>query len=160
MNICPCRFFKPHSRTDRRLAQWILLSLGTLLPVVLLWLSGLLQALDEGQLRLLAGHPFYIGAEEAQVSLLSPLATFVLCILLTLWLAAVLLREHRCARRTQVAFLAALAMALPGLLCVLWGGVLYVAAPLACVVLLWCYTVPGTALWRVVRSCRNSKTVC
>ncbi len=153
MKLFPCRFLpclRPADRADRRLAAWIALCLATLLPVVLLLLGGALSAWDDTQLRLLGGHPFYISAEEAQVSLLSPSATFLFCSLFTLWLAAVLLREHRYARRTQVAFLAALALALPGLICVLWGGVLYVAAPLACVLLLWCYMVPGCALWRVL----------
>ncbi len=141
---------RPHNLADRHLAAWIALCLATLLPVVALLLGGTLSACDDAQLRLLAGHPFYIGAEEAQLSLLSPAATFLFCTLLTLWLSAVLYREHRCARRTQVAFLAALVVALPGLLCVLWGGVLYVAAPLVCVLLLWCYMVPAAALWRLL----------
>ncbi len=146
---------KPRCRADHRLAVWMLLSLATLLPVVLLWLGGELQLLEELQLRMLAGHPFYIGAEEAQLSLLSPVHTFILCALLTLWLAAVLVREHRYGRRSQVAFLAAMAMALPGLICVLWEGVLYVAAPLTCVALLWLYMVPGAALWRLLKTCRR-----
>ncbi len=147
------------NRTDRHLAVWFALILGTLLPMVCLLLSGALAALDEAQLRLLAGHPFYIGAEEAQVSLLSPVGTFVLCTLLSFWLAAVLVRERRYARRSQVAFLAALALALPGLICVLWGGVLYVAAPLACILFLWCYSVPVAALWGCVNKGRESCSV-
>ncbi len=147
--------WKNLNRTDLRLTAWIGLVLTTLLPLVLLQLCNGMLTLDEAQLRLLAGHPFYIGAEEAQVSLLSPVGTFVLCLLLTFWLAAVLVREHRYARRTQVAFLAALAVALPGLICVLWGGVLYVASPIVCVLLLWGYTVPGSALWRALASLRK-----
>ncbi len=155
MNFCPGQLCQQLNRTDRHLAAWIALTIATLLPVVCLQLGGALSALDEAQLRLLAGHPFYIGAEEAQVSLLSPVATFVLCTVLVLWLAAVLVRERRCSRRTQLAFLVALAIALPGLLCVLWGGVLYVAAPLACTALLWFYAVPVAALWRVVVALRH-----
>ncbi len=142
---------RQRNRTDRRLALWMLLSLATLLPVVTLLLSGTLAPWDDAQLRLLAGHPFYIGAEEAQVSLLSPRGTFTLCLVLTLWLAAILVRERRCGRRTQLLFLAALATALPGLLCVLWDGVLYTAAPLACLLLLWLYSVPLAALYRLLR---------
>ncbi len=155
-----CRFCHKLSRADRRLAAWIALSLATLLPVVCLLLSGALSPLNEAQLRLLAGHPFYIDAEAAQVSMLSPIGTFVLCTVLTLWLAAVLLREHRLGRRTQVAFLAALAMALPGLICVLWSGVLYVAAPLACVALLWGCTVPLKALWCLLHARRSNSPTC
>ncbi len=146
------------SHTDRRLALWMTLTLAALLPVVLLLLGGGLMACDDAQLRLLAGHPFYISAEEAQVSLLSPVGTFLLCTGLTLWLAAVLLREPRYGRRTQLAFLTALTMALPGLICVLWGGVLYVAAPLACTLLLWVYTVPASALLHLLRRCRRHET--
>ncbi len=143
------------NRADRRLALWIALCLATLLPVVTLLLSGSLSSWDDAQLRLLAGHPFYIGAEEAQVSLLSPVGSFCLCLGLTLWLAAVLVREKRYGRRTQLLFLAALAAALPGLLCVLWGGVLYTAAPMACLLLLWLYSVPLAALYRLLRSLRH-----
>ncbi len=160
MKACPCRLLaclRPADRTDRRLAAWIVLCLATLLPVTTLLLCGGLQGADEAQLRLLAGHPFYIGAEEAQVSLLGHVGTFVLCTVLTLWLGGVLLHEHRYGRRTQLAFLAALAVVLPGLLCVLWGGVLYVAAPLACVLLLWAYCVPLTALWCLLHR-RNPQT--
>ncbi len=141
-------------RPDRLFAAWMLLCLFTLAPVVYLMLSGMLAPFEDAQLRLLAGHPFYISAEEAQVALLSPVGTFCLCAGLTLWLAAVLLREPRLSRRSQVAFLAALALVLPGLMCVLWGGVLYVAAPLVCVLLLWCFTVLFAPLLR--RFCRPS----
>ncbi len=137
-------------RLDRLFAAWMLLSLATLGPVVGMILTGTMAPLEDAQLRLLAGHPFYISAEEAQVSLLSPVGTFTLCALLTLWLAAVLLREPRLVRRTQVAFLAALSLVLPGLICVLWGGVLYMAAPLTCVVLLWLFSVLLAGLWRLI----------
>ncbi len=143
-------------RADRLFAAWMLLCLVTLVPVVVLMLHGCFAPLEDAQLRLLAGHPFYISAEEAQVSLLSPVGTFCLCTLLVLWLAAVLLREPRLGRRTQVAFLSALALVLPGLICVLWGGVLYVVAPLACVAVLWCLSVPLAALWRVLRRSARS----
>ncbi len=151
-----CSLCRRLPNADRMLAIWMLSCLATLVPVVLMQLVGLFSFLDDAQLRLLAGHPFYLGAEEAQVSLLSPVGLFCVCTLLTLWLAAVLLREHSLSHRSQVAFLAALAVALPGLLCVLWGGVLYVATPLVCIAALWCFTVPLVALLRSFCCCSDS----
>ena len=151
----PRRFGSSLERADIRLALGVALCLATLVPGIALMLTGALTALGDAQVRLLASHPFYMTAEEAQVNFLSPTGTFVVCLLLTLWLAAVLLREHRYTRRCQVAFLAALAVALPGLLCVLWGGVLEVAAPLLCVALLWLYTVPVAALCRLLNKLRH-----
>ncbi len=142
---------RPLTPADRLLAQWIGLTLATLLPLVLLMVSGHLIPLEDAQLRLIAGHPFYLGAEEAQISLLGPVGTFCLCTLITLWLAGTLLREPQLARRTQIAALTAVAITLPGLMCVLWGGVLYIIAPLTCVALLWGYLVPLAALLRPLR---------
>ncbi len=141
---------KTLSRADRQLAGWMLASLATLLPVVWLMLSGRLVPLGDAQVRLLASHPFHMTAEEAQVSFLTPVGTFFVCLLLTLWLAAVLLREHRFTLRCQVCFLAAVATAIPGLLCVLWGGVLEVAAPLLCIAVLWVLMVPVAACGRLL----------
>jgi hypothetical protein len=49
----------------------------------------------------------------------------------------VLLRERRFSGRLQVGILAVVALALPGILCVLWGGVLNMAAPVICALACW-----------------------
>lgn len=125
------------SPVDWLLLRWLCLSLPVLGAVVLMMACGWLEPLDREQLRLLAGHPFYIEAEAAQVSLAGPMGMFSFCVLLVLFLGLVLLRQGSLAACTQICFLAALAVGLPGLLCVLWGGVLYVSAPLVCVLALW-----------------------
>jgi len=125
------------SAADWFLLRWICLSVLVLGGVVVLMAGGWLEALDREQLRLLGGHPFYIEAEAAQVSLVEPTGLFALCVVLVLLLGLALLRQERAVARAQIAFLAAVAVGLPGLMCVLWGGVLYVSAPLVCVLALW-----------------------
>ncbi len=144
-------------KSDRRLLQWILLCIGTLLTTVILMLAGALTALHAWQVRLLQEAPFYMAAEETQQLLMEPLTAFYICFALVLYLAAVLLKEPRLGRRTQLAVLALLAACLPGFICVLWGGVLPVSAFAASIVILWALTVPLAALataWRSLRPTR------
>lgn len=134
---------------DVLLLRWVALSLVVLAALVALQAYRLYAPLDEWQLMLLAGDPFYMPAQDAQVSLLSPAATFSACVCLTLYLGAVLLRQPRMGQRNHVCLLAAVAIALPGMMCVLWHGVLYVAQPLVCVLLLWLLAVPCSLIRRV-----------
>lgn len=127
---------------DLFLLRWALL--GVIAPgcVVALQLTDFFERCDEQQLRILAGHPFYISAEDVQVTLLSPPVTFAICVGIALYLGAVLLRCRSYARRSHICLLAAVAIAMPGLLCVLWHGVLYVGQPLTCLAALWLLLVP------------------
>ena len=108
--------------------------------------------LDEIQLRLLAGHPFYLSAEDAQVSLLSPVASFSLCVVITLYLSAILMRRRSLVSRSHIALLAAVAVALPGIIGILWHGVLYVGQMLLCIFFLWLLLVPVSFIYRRFRS--------
>ncbi len=140
---------------DRRLLHWMLTCVATLVTIVVLMLCGALDALRAWQVGILKSAPFYMNGDEAQVLLLDPLSAFCICLGLVLYLAAVLLRETRMGRRSQVAALALLAATLPGFIGVLWGGVLPVGA-LACSVLtLWLLTVPVAALLRALRPHRR-----
>lgn len=125
------------NRTDRMLLRWAGLSLAVLVFIIALTAAGVMQQLEWEQIRFLGGSPFYIGAEEAQISLLGPAGIFALCVAVTLYISLVLLRERRFSGRLQVGILAVVALALPGVLCVLWGGVLNMAAPVICVLACW-----------------------
>ena len=125
------------TRTDHFLLRWALLSFAVLVLIIVLTLLGTMQQLEWEQIRFLGGSPFYIGAEEAQVNLLGPAGIFALCLVVTLYLALVLLRERSFAGLLQVGLLAVVALALPGILCVLWGGVLNMAAPVICALACW-----------------------
>lgn len=125
------------TRTDHFLLRWALLSFAVLVLIIVLTLLGTMQQLEWEQIRFLGGSPFYIGAEEAQVNLLGPASIFALCLVVTFYLALVLLRERSFAGRLQVGLLAVVALALPGILCVLWGGVLNMAAPVICALACW-----------------------
>lgn len=133
------RLHSPHqmNRTDHLLLRWAGLSFCVLVLIVVLSLLGIMQQLEWEQIRILCGSPFYMGAEEAQVNLLEPAGIFSLCLAVTFYLALVLLREKSFAGRLQVGVLAMAALALPGILCVLWGGVLNMAAPVICALACW-----------------------
>lgn len=133
---------------DVLLLRWVVLSVGVLAVLVGLQACRLFVPLNEWQLLVLAGDPFYLSAADAQVSLLSHGATFGACVCLTLYMAAVLLRMPRLGQRNHLCLLAAVAVGLPGVMCVLWHGVLYVAQPLVCVLLLWLAVVPGSMIRR------------
>ncbi len=125
------------NRTDHRLLHWAGLSFAVLVLIVALTAAGAMQYLEWEQIRFLGGSPFFIGAEEAQVSLLGPAGIFALCLAVTFYLSLVLLSERRFSGRLQIALLSLVALALPGILCVLWGGVLNMAAPVICALASW-----------------------
>lgn len=142
-----------YTRLDVQLLRWILLCIVTLGVTAGLMMCGFFDTLALEHIRILGGHPFYIEAESAQVSLLSPAGIFAICTGITLYLSVVLLRNPGLSKRTQICFLAALATILPGLLCILWNGVLYMAAPLFCVLLLWVLAALLPAIF-----CRSSQS--
>lgn len=124
-------------KADMALLRWVSLCAAVLLPVGLLQVTGAFAVADEWQVKLLLGHPFYMDAQDSGTLLLGRGGVFALCLPVTLYLAAVLLQEKRWGHRTQVAALAMGALALPGMLCIFWSGVLHMAAPVLCVALLW-----------------------
>lgn len=133
---------------DVLLLRWVALSIGVLAALVVLQACRLLSPVNEWQLRVLVGDPFYLPAADAQVALFSPAVIFGACVCLTLYLSAVLLRMPSMGQRSHLCLLAAVAVALPGVMCVLWHGVLYVAQPLVCVLLLWLAVVPCAMIRR------------
>lgn len=133
---------------DVFLLRWAALSIVTLLCATILQATGLLNTLHDWQIMLLCGHPFYLSAEGAQSSFLTPGGTFGLCVGLTLYLSAVLLLQRRLQRRSHICVLSTTAIILPGMICVLWESVFYVAQPLICIIILWCLLVPAAAILR------------
>lgn len=138
------------NRTDHLLLRWAGLCLAVLVLIMALTAAGAMQYLEWEQIRFLGGAPFFIGAEEAQISLLGPAGTFGLCLAVTFYLALVLLRERHFAGRLQVGLLATVALALPGVLCVLWGGVLNMNAPVICALACWL----GAEIIHLIHRCR------
>lgn len=122
---------------DRFFLKWAALSICVLLAVLVLMLSGATYELGLQQVRFLAGEPFYIDAAEAQVDLVGSAGMFGICVLVTFYMALLLLRERYFIQRLRLVVLALVAAGLPGILCVLWHGVLNVSAPLACIILAW-----------------------
>ena len=139
------------NRTDHLLLHWAGLCLAVLVLTVVLTAAGAMQYLEWEQIRFLGGAPFFIGAEEAQISLLGPAGTFGLCLAVTFYLSLVLLRERHFTGRLQVGLLAAVSLALPGVLCVLWGGVLNMSAPLICALACWL----GAEILHLIHRCRS-----
>lgn len=121
-------------------ALWLRL-LGTAAAAVALTVAlglvGLTEQLEWEQIRLLAGNPFYMDATAVQVSLLSPGAMLLLCVAVALYLSAVLLHERRALWRFSIMIPALTALALPGLLCLFWGGVLNMAPALLTALFCW-----------------------
>ncbi|MBR3926388.1 MAG: hypothetical protein IKJ58_06470 [Akkermansia sp.] len=128
------------SDTDMLWLRWGLLSVSVLLVTMGLMLAGCFEPINDAQLKLLCGNPFYLEAEAAQCSALGLAGTFGLCIAVTLYLSVVLLRVPGVVGRLQIAFLALVALGLPGMLCVLWDCVFYVAPMLFSVCLVWLLT--------------------
>lgn len=126
---------------DMQWLRWAVLSVVVLLAVMLLMLSGCFEPLDEAQLRMLCGNPFYLEAEATQHSALSRAGMFGWCVGVTMYLGIVLLRQQLFSARTQIAVMAAVAVVMPGLLCVLGDCVFYVAPLLFCVLFTWALVV-------------------
>lgn len=127
-------------QADKKLLRWVLLCMLVLLGTGTLMMTGGFAAADEWQVELLLGRPFYMEAQDVQISLLSPGTTFAVCTAATLYLSLLLPNLNSAAARTQVCFAAATALLLPGFIGTLWHGVLYVAPFLFCVALLWLLT--------------------
>lgn len=139
------------SNNDRLLLRWLGISLIALAIVTVLSLAGLMEEVELEQIRVLAGSPFYMTGEEAQVNLMGPGGTFALSLFTALALTLVLLRERRFVGRLQIFIPALVVLALPGLLCVLWGGVLNMSMPVLTAIL--CYV--GCELRPIERALRH-----
>lgn len=126
----------------RLLLRWGLLSAGVLILLSALQWVGIIGWVHAQQLALLTADPFQLSEMDAEVSLLSTGGAYTLSIALTLYLGAVLLRLPSLLRRTHICLLAAAAVILPGFICVLWHGVIFIGAPLVSILLLWLALVP------------------
>ena len=154
-------FLRPGSLTalDFGLLRWVVICLLMLVTVLVLMQTGVLYEIELEQVRILGGSPFFISAEEAQVSLLDTGGIFGVCIAVTLYLSLVYLREPRFGGRLQVAVISAVALTLPGLLCVLWGGILNMAAPIICSLGCWLLAeLDWQARW-LIRHRRKTRTI-
>ncbi len=124
-------------RSLRWLGGIMLLSAIALGGVELLRQSGLFFEAELWQVQMLASHPFYMSAQEAQISLLSPASTCWICALLAPYASLVLLREKGFARQCLMVFLALLVMVVASLSAVFVGGVLNLMEPMCCLLMTW-----------------------
>lgn len=131
--LCP----QVGSKGDALLLRWGVLSVTVLLVAMLLLLSGATEHVDTAQLTLLCGRPFYLEAEATQHPALSPVGMFGLCVAIVLYLSLVLMRIPSMGQRCLLVFMAVVAAALPGVLCVLWDCVFYATLPVFCILLTW-----------------------
>ncbi len=116
-----------------------LLSASALLCTYWLSLTGLFYEAELALVQLLANHPFYMSAEEAQHSLLEPAPIAWICVALSLYFTAVLLREKRPWVQLGIVMLAQLVMAVASLCAVFWGGILNMSAPMCSLLLCWLF---------------------
>lgn len=120
--------------TDAVWLRWVILSICVLAGETLLLVSGYFEPLNAAHTALLQGAPFYLSEQAVQQgNVLSPQLSFVYSLLLVLYGSAVLMHQRSLGSRCLLAFLAMVAVALPGLLCALADCVLHVVPQLFCI---------------------------
>lgn len=124
-------------RTLRSLAAVILVAGCSLLVVSLLKQSGIFYEAELGMVQVLASHPFYMSAQEAQINLMSDGANSLLCLAIALYFSLVLLREKRGGVQCIIVLLGLITMAVASLCAVFYGGVLNLSAPMSCLFITW-----------------------
>ena len=118
--------------------RWAVLSLSVLFCMAALMASGCTGGMNDWHTALLQGAPFHLSATGAEAAcLLSPAASFACCIPLTLYWAAVMMHQKKLRHRTELTAMLLVALALPGILCVLWDSVLPTIPLLCCVLITW-----------------------
>ncbi len=123
-------------RQEPLLLRWLLLCVPILACVVLLMALGFYTEIELWLISILAQHPIYLTAEEAQHNLLSNQDAFILTACTTLYLGLVLLRESSPNRRWLLLSLAVLTTMLAIPLGALYGGILNTGAILTAILLL------------------------
>ncbi|MDO4750842.1 MAG: hypothetical protein Q4A24_01940 [Akkermansia sp.] len=139
------RFSRTETATHRKLdrgdvlwLRWVLLSLCVLIAQTVLLATGCFEPLNTAHTAMLQGAPFHLSADgAAQGDVLSPAIGFACSIGLTLYWAAVQMYQKSFGSRCLLTALALVAVALPGMLSVLWDRVLYVVPLLFCVSAVW-----------------------
>lgn len=133
----------PHhlNRGDILWLRWVVLSVSVLFCTVALMASGCTDGMNQWHTALLQGAPFRLSEAGAEAgSILSPAVTFACCVPLTLYWAAVMMHQRNLRHRTELTALALAALALPGILCVLWDTVLHTIPLLCCLLFTWLLT--------------------
>lgn len=124
----------------RWLGRVVLLAALSLLATLLLGSMGLFYEAELQLVQILANHPFYMTAEEAQQSFLSDDSITCLCAMLALYYSAILLRERRAGVQCAIVTLSLLILLVACLCAVFWGGILNMSAPITCLLLCWAFT--------------------
>lgn len=129
----------PGNHTDKHLLHWFILTLGVLLSLIVLVFCGLTGSADAWLHGLLAQLPFYPESQDGLYTI-NPATIFLGSIPITLYGAAILVHEDSLAARSLLCLAAALVLALPGIICLLWGILLSCTIPLCSIALLWVYS--------------------
>ena len=129
---------RPLDKGDVLWLRWVVLSVSVLFCMAALMASGCTGGMNDWHTALLQGAPLHLPATGANAgSVLSPATTFACCIPLTLYWAAVMMHQKNLRHRTELTAMLLVALALPGILCVLWDSVLHTLPLLCCVLITW-----------------------
>ncbi len=130
----------PNNHTDKHLLHWFILTLCVLLSLIIPVLCGFTGSLDAWLHSQLMQLPFYPDTQNG-IHTVNPATVFLCSLPITLYGAAVLVHEDSLAARSLLCLLAGLVLALPCVICILWGILLGGAIPLCSIALLWAYSV-------------------
>jgi len=129
----------PGNHTDKHLLHWFILTLCVLLCLIVLVFCGVTGSIDSWLHSLLVQLPFYPEAQDG-ICTVNPATVFLCSIPITLYGAAVLVHEDSLAARSLLCLLAGMVLALPCIICLLWGTLLGGAIPLCSIGLLWVFS--------------------
>lgn len=133
----------------RWLVAVLILAGCSMLTISILKQSGIFYEAELAMIQVLASHPFYMSAQEAQVNMMGEGANHWLCLGIALYFTPVLLRERRGGVQCLIVMLGLIALALASTCAVFFGGVLNLWAPMSCLFITWVITAAAGELRRL-----------
>ncbi len=120
--------------TLRCLLAVLLLAALALLATYGLSMTGFYYEAELALVEFFANHPFYMTAEEAQHSMLSPESTAWFCVGVACYACAIFLQEHRLGMQFGILLLSLIVLVVASCCAVFWGGILNVCPVVVCLV--------------------------